>query len=470
MPCGPATQAYSLTYFASTIPVEGGQLKNIVNYSLDVYWSELAKWLMKQVPKWQIYHRSKQHAISASFLRVNEHIKSVQRTKEWHSQYLQYRLRPQLNRTIYNMVMEKTLKYMTLDYDRISEYIRDHKDSSMAPGVKWVNAYTLDKADWTNVYNIQRSNIEMLLRSPGYFNAAKFNSGIRGRGEELPHTQGHYEGEIDRSRKVQYLSSLSVGTVFIKDKASWYGEILNEVEKLIGTSTTFHYPFVLGGKIFLKAAELFDRYGSNFKAYDGKNWEASVGEILGPDFSPLMMHTDGVNILPSGITFTSLLGTIANVIVNKDVGGEIISLGDDMNRWGFKQDIAPPFIEYQEEDTANRYVLGNSFRMASERPVLCGLKVMMDRAYKAIGLSYSELPQTVNQVRRNRPSEDILWAAMWFGRFGKRTLLEALVNLPPGMDYFAPGEIMEKMYVRGQLDYNPLELAEELGFKSYVVA
>jgi hypothetical protein len=233
---------------------------------------------------------------------------------------------------------------------------------------------------------------------------------------------------------------------------------------------TFHFPYVEGGDIYLKASQLFQA-GYNFKALDGKSWEASVGTLMGPAFTPLMMHLDGVDVLPSGGFHTSIVGTIANVVQNKDLQGELIVLGDDMNYFykGKSNIKRVPWVEEDPGDTKHRYILGTSYEVDPRRPRLSGLKVMSDRASKMIPFNFSEGSGQQAVVRRRDPRQISTWAGMYLGWYGDDSLLNQLRKFKiEDRDYFSPSEIMEEL-IEGEADIDPFAWAERMGVKDLVV-
>jgi hypothetical protein len=285
-----------------------------------------------------------------------------------------------------------------------------------------------------------------LKAHPGWYNTAIFNSGIRARSERLKAFRETYSYEITRSRIIFFHPSMSIWTLFIPEKAHWYTKIINEVLKIIQFNGELDVPYIIGGKIYSKMSDYFTE-GKRFIAADGKSWETSVGAILGSTFNPFMIYL-GASMLPSGITVTSLLGTIANIIMNKSIKGNLVALGDDMNYFGCKDRPIVPWIEVDENDTKYKYALGLTYLKDPKIPRITGFKISADRGdlMRPLHISTTEMDAVERKKRDVRTR--VAHAGMFFGQFGKRTLIDA-VNKISGNDYIAPTAILDKIVEKG---------------------
>jgi len=259
--------------------------------------------------------------------------------------------------------------------------------------------------------------------------------------------------------------------MFIPNKAAWYASVLQEAKKVFNVQGTWYWPYVEGGGIYLIAQKLFAELP--FRANDGKAWEASVGLILGKAFNCYMYYADGLPILPSGITFTSMYGTLAMMIANRntDPNGNYINLGDDLNYYGKLSDISSPIVEFQPEDTSDLYMLGVSYKKSLAAPRVIGLKATADRSTLAKSLPLKKLGREEPIPLDRKLDERIVvaWAGLPLGRFGKRTLIESLKGIPPG-EYISPGELLEQHTEEKAIeDIDPFAWAEEFGVKKLFV-
>jgi len=258
--------------------------------------------------------------------------------------------------------------------------------------------------------------------------------------------------------------SMSILTAFLPQKAAFYQEVLSNTIKIINARPQYFYPYLLGGRIYTKAQELFAG-GQPFKAYDGKTWDSSVGIILGEAFRPWMVHCQGLDMLPSGSSVTSLLDTMANIVATRFMDGTIINLGDDINYWG-KQEIHMPFIEYSPDDSKYKYILGVAFEPRIEQPRITGIKASMDRArmMKPLLMPY-ETPQSAIISRRRDARSRVAWAGLFHGWFGDRTLLDSIARIRPD-EILAPTEYIEEMIESGTQDVDVYAWAEREGVKN----
>jgi hypothetical protein len=333
----------------------------------------------------------------------------------------------------------------------------------MGTGWRWRQARSITEDQWKVLFDIGVQNWELLRTHPGDGNQADWFVGIRARSDPLERLQDVYSEFMTRSRIILFHPSMSTTTTFLPQKAAWYTEILQRTEDILGVAGKFNYPYVLGGATYTKARDLHAS-GARFKAYDGVSWDSSVGLILGPSFRPFMVRFKDIFMLPSGISVTSLLGTMANVASNRHVKGEFIALGDDMNYWG-NESIKASYIGEAKGDTKYKYTLGVAYEPDIEKPRVTGVKMTMDRAKKARPLKVTrDLNQAIMTYRRDNRSR-VAWAGLLLGWFGERSLIHALEGIPPG-EYISPGEILEQLVEEGTEEIDPYAWADREGIRN----
>jgi hypothetical protein len=461
MPPSPGVQAYTISYTYDA---------GVFSYSLDVEWREITKWLVKNIEPWQITHRSRQAVAALSPLRVYEQQLKIRNLKEWRNQMLRHSLSSPQSEAIYSMFWERIKSHLKFDRTYLAKFARDRPRSSLGEGWKWTQAMQMPLEEWRTWFDIVSANIEDLSNSPYKYANIRWNTGLRARSNPITSFSDVYNDKIERTRIIQFHPYLSPLNAFIPGKKEAFSQILQDVMDYIGVQGVFHFPYVEGGGIYLKAAELFSA-GYNFKALDGKSWEASVGTLMGPAFSTLMMHLDGVDLLPSGGFHTSIVGTMANVIQNRNLDGELIVLGDDMNYFykGKSHIGKVPWVEESPGDTKHRYILGTSYEVDPMQPRLSGLKVMSDRASKMIPFNFEDGSGQQAVIRKRDPRQISTWAGMYLGWYGDDTLINQLRKLKiEDRDYFSPSEIMEDLIESG-IDIDPFKWAEDRGVKNLVV-
>lgn len=459
MPPSPGVKQYRLQY-----EFEG----DILSYSLEVDWRPITLWLVRKIPQWQVYHRSRSAVVSASPLRVQENRKRINNTLSWLDSLKKYALSDRLSSEFYRILIEKTKKYLKYDRDYIVKYIRDHKTSSFGGNYRWGQTISMSPSEWQSFYEQVSHIMELLLLNEGRYLNIVWKTGLRARSPEITRFGNKFEGEMDRSRIITFHPYMSSWNIFLTDKKRWYHEVLMEIEKILDVKPHIHYPYVEGGQIYLTASELFDS-GKTFYARDGKSWDASVGVLLGKSFNPLMTYMRGLTILPSGTATTSILGTMANVAVSRNMSGDLIILGDDNNQWTDRDPGNPrvPWVELQPEDSRTKFVLGLTY--ANKDPSITGIKVMSDRADKNISIKLLDTNPVIKDGKHSIV-ETATWAGMFLGRFGKGKLLDRLRKQRLEQeDYVSPGQVIEDV-IKKPANEDLLSWTEEFGVKRLAVA
>jgi len=340
---------------------------------------------------------------------------------------------------IYFTILDITLEMMEYNWDHIQGYIKEHSGSSMGQGIPWSEAALITPAQWQELLSIHKDNIRRMRAHPGWSNGIYFYPGIRARADELTTFTTHTSGTLNRSRIILFHPALSQWTLFIVDKQRWYSRIMEKVLQILGFAGEAHFPMVEGGKAYITAQQLFAS-GKPFKPFDGKSWEASIGSILGPVFNPFLVQTKGIYQLPSGITVTSLLDTIAMAVVVRHIPGIYIILGDDCNYWG-KADLTLPFLELQPQDRISRFFLGMSY-IDVDRPRISGFKVTKDRADQRQRLSVNEEWQMDSWVGHHSNRERAAQAGLYLGWLFDGTLMDAMSRVK---DLRSPGEQIDRL-------------------------
>jgi hypothetical protein len=448
-------------------------LTNVIEYDVKIRWKPIVTWLAKQVEPWQITHRSRAVVMAFSPLRVTEQMKKVNQIKEWHSAIQEYALTEVESYSLYDTFMQITLDAMELDHEWIRKYIGKHSTSSIGGGYKWRDLYGWSKNDWEDVYSNAKGMLESMKERPGQWINVKWNTGLRARSAPLDGVQDHVFGELDRTRIIQFHPVLSLLNVFLPHKKDYFQKALNATEQLVGTPATFHYPYKEGGHIYDTINQLYNN-GYQLNALDGKTWEATVGELMGPAFTTLMMFVGGIPMLPSGGFHTSVVGTMANVVQNRKTSGHIVALGDDMSIFtknGTRSRV--PWVEEDADDTLHKVTLGVSYGKDIDNPRITGFKAMSDRAKSSIAIRVDMLTLSDSMVVQGKKTmqETALWAGLYLGRFGDKSLIEILRGIDTGSrDYISPGEIIEQI-VSGEETtpkVDPFAWAEELGIKKLI--
>jgi len=458
----------------------------IATGKVNILWIPNMREIVASLDKWQLTgDRSRLIALAIPRLQVREINHRIEQVEENQKSLAPYKLSDHMSDHLFQIVIEKTIKYLKYNLDWITKYIKEHENSSLGQGHKWYEAYTLTPSDWRDIADHIKAMLEYLQQHPGTYLNIPYNIGSRARSPDLerliPSEAWQTESfEIDRTRIITFYALLSLITAFIPQKAAWYKEVLDEVYKAIHASVDIEYPYVLGGQIYTRMAEMQREYPTLFHAADGKAWEAFTAQILGKAFNPFWVKVGPLEILPSGITFTSMLDTIANLVVNKDLHViKLLALGDDMNAWGHVN-LNRGFSEESKTDTRDGYMLGVAVgpviggrRQYVDSPRLKGVRVTLDRRDKMIPLAMP-LPGDITPFEKERAYDVRMVALYWGlykGRFGNRTLLESLESITPD-EFRSPREYFEEQITTeesaAQLDV--FAWAEETGYKPVITA
>ena len=439
MPPSPACDYYYMKHWYRTDTVEAGYK---LQFKLRPGMELVVRDLLKRNPL-QLTHRSRLATFLYNPLQVNEFRRRSSKAKETYSATTDLRLDAGDSIELYHAILFTTLKMFRFDYEYIVKYAKEHETSSTGEGLMWKELITrLNIEDWKYVFDATMELIEGLVDKVGWYIATRFYLGARSRSEDISSNEiikymndgfnAVYTRVINRARLVMFHPALSIWSAFLPDKQSWYKAILLAVEDILGIADGLvHYPLVDGGQIYVTASEWLSS-GYQSVSFDGVTWDAQVGSILGQPFQALLAYLDGTSQVPSGITVTSLLDTIAMLVVYKRyfTGYRAIILGDDITIYykGQVPKATTVLIEYQDDDTRRQFLLGLNYADDPLAPVVDGLKIMSDRADLQYRLDYAIDEVGSNGIQRGKHSyaEQLTYYGMYYGRFGDKTLIEAV--------------------------------------------
>jgi len=473
MPPSPAASFYSIKYMLDDME---GKLFGDAH----IEWRPWVKeWFIKHVEPWQITHRSRSIPMGSPRLLINEVTYRINQFEQLRHYADKIRLTPEQSERLFIMNMDTWLNHFTFNQDWINRYIADHKASSMGGGYKW-NQAILTREEWLSIYENIVSFYEYVRQHPGTGHQHVYRAGIRARDLGLAKFSSEYHLEWDRSRSILFLPMFSIHTMFTPQKASLATQLLENVAEVVKPRVEFIDPYSIGGSIYLRASEMFASGKYRFSANDGRSWETLVGYILGPAFKPFLVNLGGIDMLPSGESNTSFWGSSANYIANAQLPGKIIGLGDDMNYFSTTSEqpsSGKGFIEYQPEDTLHKYILGVAFDPDPLAPRLSGLRACVDRARKVKSIPMGLLAEEAvgghqlqaEFIRKTNPALEAAYGGMYKGRFGKRSLIEALADVP-GSEYTSPGELLDLILETKFEQVDPFAYAEEVGIKNVFLA
>jgi hypothetical protein len=436
-------------------------------YQADVEWRPEAYGMLKSLPDWQKYHRSRELALSVSRGRIREINKRLGQAVAHHNDYDVAALNDEESEALYNILIDKTRAHIRFSRKYIDKYVKEHAGSSTGRDVttnrgrRWEELLEEDGERWSNsqwreIMDDVLSLLDWLQENPAGYLRIDWFFGQRARSPPLRSLKTHYENEVDRTRLIVFHTLLSIWNVFIPDKNAWYGDCLKAAYDYLGCSFKYYTPLVDKGHVFVAAAELFNDQGDKFQAYDGKSWDTGVGLILGKAFAPLLTYFKGIAMLGSGIAWTSLLGTIVMFIVLRHTSGIMVLLGDDANIFNGKNIPKAYYLEYQPDDTTYRYILGVSYYVDPFAPRLCGIRVTMDHAGRDVSVTSPNFNGKVKYTHDDRTV--YLWLQMYEGFYGDNTLYDAIKKAEVE-DYFAPKKYLEERVAKA--DAGTLSAARE---------
>jgi hypothetical protein len=465
MPTNPLADTYHLKWTYHPYTVEEGAYKagQYLEYSIEVQWAKHTATLASLVEPYQIWHRSRLAAVAIDALRINEMEARISKVVENRRLYDEIALSERESHEIAEIFFDATEEHLHLNYDYIRHYIKDHSRSSLGGrGFKWRSAHEIDRDGWKQVLEMQRENLEMQRQHPTWYDPQPPLSGERARAEGFKSMQTKYKAKVDRTRVINFGNRMSLRTVFIPDKASWYQTILKRVLDVIQPAGEYYFPFMEGGHIYRIFSDLH-MSDLTYHALDGRTWDGGVGIIMGPYFNSYLMAVGGIAQLPSGRSETSAIGSVGNIVATRKIEGIKCILGDDCALYT-NRPYKTRVLEKDQYDTKFRFNLGMSFAKDPERPRICGFKISKDQAKAMISLQTADFREMEAVIGgKHSRSERVVHAGMFLGQFGSRTLLEAVEKLPPN-DWKSPGELLAEM-TDNEVE-NAVQWAEELGVEN----
>jgi hypothetical protein len=464
MPAGPLADAYHMKWTYLPYKMENGVMNTTasLNYKVDVHWAKHVPMLVKHIEPHQVWHRSRIIALAIDALRTNEMQRRVSKITDGINDYRKAACKDRESHEINQIVLEETKKHMHLNYEHIHKYIMDHKRSSLGGGgFKWRMALEMPRSEWDEVRQILFENIELMQTHPTWYVSNYPRTGERARSASLEAVSTHYDVDIDRTRIITFGNFMSLYTVFIVDKASWYQTVLTKCLDLLQPSGDYYFPYMEGGNIYQIFSDLH-KTDEPYHAYDGRTWDAGAGIILGPYMNCFMVPIGGVPQVASGQSHTSMNGTIATVIASRNLNGVKCVLGDDCAHYGRDQ-IKTNVLELEPSDTKYKYNLGLTYAVDPDRPRISGMKITKDRGIDMISVNTMEFYELEGVYGGKHSREErVAHAGMYLGQFGSGTLLDRIKKLPPN-NWKNPGELLEEIVESGAED--TWAWAEELGVK-----
>jgi hypothetical protein len=486
-------QDYYDTYFISMLerrkgtvmPPSPGVLTYLLNwkdigegiyYTSEYKVAAFVRDLVKQRPIEQLLHRSRDVSISSGKYQTVELDRRVSNYEKAYSNAVRKQLPVARATELWIGIWEIELKWIrqsTANWqkfitDGFSRYVREHKNSSIGHANFWINE-RMTSEQLREVLQQVIGNIEQLIEKPGLWNNVPWNIGIRARANPLTNINGKSEGIITRSRIINFHPSGSVMNAFLLHE--YHGNMLSEImefsREVIQPVGNFYTAYEFGGKVYSKFADLMNERPANarYYAFDGAGWDSVCPIVLGPAFNGAMTFSK-VPQLPSGRENTSVFGTVANMIYSRNVPGEHLILGDDHAYIGNRPDLlTSEAMSEDPDDTRMIYFLGQSYKYDLYKPVITGFKVTSDRGDLKIGVDISTDMLSEEFGASRIPETRAIWAGLFFGEVGDKTLLQAEAELGPA-EHFAPREVQESLIDKALSEkFDAFDYAEKHGMK-----
>lgn len=329
------------------------------------------------------------------------------------------------------------------------EYMKEHRFSHVAPGKLWIEMSTVEVENLLNHVKIHLDDRIMNgIHGTKVIHPFTVNVGQRSRAPRLEEAvfKSDYTVDIERTRIVLYRGGMSGINAFLTKEESHaiYKNTLESLAQKLGLKDKVWTPIIMGGKYYSQLCELMEQY--NFIAADGVNWEANIPSFI----DGILAYTYiGRKMLPSGAFDTSLLGSMATMLVASTIRGKIIIitiLGDDLGifvdgelKWiGYRG-----LMEIDPLDTKYKYSLGYSY-YDPRKPHAIGIKLTTDSPEKMIPYEVGDIYDT-NFKRKMSDQEIKITACVYKGLFPDgRTIPEVIEKVEPGWDNF-PRMIQEKL-------------------------
>jgi hypothetical protein len=382
--------------------------------------SPIGKRLMTNLPLNQISHRSRPYGVASFRLEVNELNRRITKAKENLPVLRTLALDGSASAEIASIKRDALLKRIKWDDKCWEKYVREHKDSSIVPGVKWASLMDDEsivdssfKAAWTEMHKSAFQDhilTDQMWDSP-------FDLGLRARtGEQVQPGETDYVIDENRTRIVNFHMPASTLYSVVPDKTGMMDEIFTNVMDVFDINTQVMFPPVHGGEVYGAAAEALThgekmlivlgddlnvyQKGEQF-AYDGVNWETQVGTLMGDHNRGTKTFFGGMWHLPSGVWDTTIDGSIATLSVFSQMEDEILA-GTDISG----------VMERELMDEEVNFMLGLRYADDPMRPRLQGIKLTVDRKEQSF-----DLPRGKTRQLGNKYSEDEAqrWELAYYG-------------------------------------------------------
>lgn len=398
--------------------------------------SPIGERLMRNLPLNQISHRSRPYGVMSFRLEVNELNRRIQRAKDNAVQLQNLTLPSSESEAILNIKRNAVLKRIKWDDKTWNKYVKEHKDSSIVPGVKWA---ALDdnplidaefKRGWVEMH---KSAFEEHILTDQLWNTPFDLGGRQRTGEVVEPYESNYIIDENRTRIVNFHMPASTLYSVIPDKTGMMDEIFTNVMDLFDINQQVMFPPVHGGEVYGAAAEalyhgedmlivLGDdlnvyKNGKQF-AFDGVNWETQVGTMMGDANRGTKSFFGGMWHLPSGVWDTTIDGSIATL---KTWSSNEDSLSKGTNIDGI--------MERELMDEEVNFMLGLRYADDPWRPRLQGVKLSVDKK-----TSQHTLPRGSTRSFGNSYSEEeaIRWELAYYGTtLDGDSLLHFLKDIKP---------------------------------------
>lgn len=431
------------------------------DYSMRVTYREGVVEFLRSLPIDQLLHRSRDVAYGSWRQVPNEMSRRVV-GKAGPGILSRLAPPPRLAEELVSFILDVTLDEMKFDYEHFVHYAKEHERSSVGLGIKWSDLAQLSASEARTIYDAVREVVENLVGEEGFFQRM-YHPGTRSRANALSKAEilsGVAERKKSvRTRLVMFDMAMSMWTAFIPNKTRWYKRLIEGFIDMCGYDGEWACPLVHGGEVYAKAADWFGEY-DHFTARDGSNWESNV-TFLGDAFNPFWTTFDGTSHLPSGISLTSVIGTLgmiyhAATYLRKSHPGDwaAIFLGDDFNAFSDRvTKLDPsPIAGYEEPDSRMKFILGVVYRYEVDEPRITGVKWTADNPIHSVPVRFADTdlePKRLDVRGRASYDQTEMWMGLYEGRFGNQSLVSAMRDI--SVEQFkGPGEMIQQAVLKGR--------------------
>ena len=422
-----------------------------MSYTTKIHPTIEGKLLYKRLPLKQRNHRSRDLAMAWPRLVKNELVIRSHKAKAMAKFIEQYRLDDDTSYQIAMIILQRTKEFMVKNYRWFHKYAQAHKNSSILPGYKWSQFYNdADASVVQHLFDTLCENIENMIAYPDWCNGTEWNVGLRTRPMGLEHSAWR-AGSIqtshikERDRAIAFDPSMNMYTAFIPDKVRFYAKVYDDVDQVLDVGAPIALPHIMGGAVYAVADEY---HGSRheYHALDARSWDAVVLPLLGKYMGIFGAQILQILQMMSGMTWTSLIGTIGTLVLAQFVKGlrMAIALGDDLCTWGAHD--WPSLLEESPLDTYFGYVLGLGYPSQ-----LVGLRFSVDTAAKMESRPFRAGTNVGSVEREYDPATSERWREMYMdGTINGEPIMEKLCGVGP-TDYTHGGEVISQLWERGEV-------------------